>query len=131
VLRGLDYLRRAGVTPDGRVAEGVGLVAEQRQPDGRWLLDEPHHDPIHDIEGGAGTPSRWSTLRALRVLPWYSRTGLWGAWGLWPVPPVGRRPGGDDAEAMTSPGAPDYHRGAVSVLWSSSRYCVGRPLTGE
>ena len=72
VLRGLDYLRRAGVKPDERVAEAVKLVAERRQPDGRWLLDEPHRDAIHDLEGGPGQPSRWNTLRALRVLDWYS-----------------------------------------------------------
>jgi hypothetical protein len=72
VLRGLDYLRRAGVKPDERVAEAVKLVAERRQPDGRWLLDEPHRDAIHDLEGGPGQPSRWNTLRALRVLNWYS-----------------------------------------------------------
>ena len=72
VLRGLDYLRRAGVKPDERVAEAVKLVAERQQPDGRWLLDEPHRDAIHDLEGGPGQPSRWNTLRALRVLDWYS-----------------------------------------------------------
>jgi hypothetical protein len=59
--------------PDERVAEAIGLVVERRQPDGRWLLDEPHRDAIHDdLEGGAGQPSRWNTLRALRVLDWYS-----------------------------------------------------------
>ena len=72
VLRGLDYLRRAGVKPDERVAEAVKLVAERQRPDGRWLLDEPHRDAIHDLEGGPGQPSRWNTLRALRVLNWYS-----------------------------------------------------------
>jgi hypothetical protein len=72
VLRGLDYLRRAGVKPDERVAEAVKLVAERQQPDGRWLLDEPHRDAIHDLEGGPGQPSRWNTLRALRVLDWHS-----------------------------------------------------------
>lgn len=72
VLRGLDYLCRAGVQPDERVAEAVGLVAARRQPDGRWLLDEPHGDAIHHLEGEAGQPSRWITLRALRVLGWYS-----------------------------------------------------------
>ena len=76
VLRGLDYLRSAGVVPDERVAEAVGLVVERRQPDGRWLLDEPHRDVVHgDLEGGAGQPSRWNTLRALRVLDWYSAQG--------------------------------------------------------
>ena len=72
VLRGLDYLRRAGVTPDERVTEAVKLVADKQQPDGRWLLDEPHRDAIHDLEGGPGQPSRWNTLRALRVLSWNS-----------------------------------------------------------
>jgi hypothetical protein len=73
VLRGLDYLRSAGVKPDERVAEAVGLVVERRQPDGRWLLDEPHRNAVHDdLEGGAGQPSRWNTLYALRVLDWYS-----------------------------------------------------------
>jgi hypothetical protein len=72
VLRGLDYLRCAGIKDDQRVAEAVGMVAERRQPDGRWLLDKPHRETLHDLEGGAGQPSRWNTLRALRVLDWYS-----------------------------------------------------------
>ena len=76
VLRGLDYLRSAGVEPDERVAEAVGLVAKRRHQDGRWPLDDPHPDPVHfDMEGGAGKPSRWNTLRALRVLDWYSAQG--------------------------------------------------------
>jgi hypothetical protein len=73
VLRGLDYLRSAGVEPDERVAEAVGLVAKRRHQNRRWPLHHPHRDPVHlDMEGGAGKPSRWNTLRALRVLNWYS-----------------------------------------------------------
>jgi hypothetical protein len=73
VLRGLDYLRSANVKPDERIAEAIGLVKEKQEPDGRWLLDEPHRDAIHNyLEDGAGKPSRWITLRALRVLDWYS-----------------------------------------------------------
>jgi hypothetical protein len=72
VLRGLDYLRAAGVAPDERVAEAVGLVAQQRGGYGRWPLQNPHPDPVGlSMEGGAGAPSRWNTLRALRVLRWY------------------------------------------------------------
>ena len=73
VLRGLDYLRRAGTEPEDRVAEAVALVAERRQPDGRGLLEAPHPDAIHDLEGRAGRASRWNTLRALRVLQWHAR----------------------------------------------------------
>ena len=72
VLRGLEYLRSARVEPDEQMTEAIGLVMDRRRPDGRWLLDEPHRDAIHVLEGAAGQPSRWITLRALRVLRWYS-----------------------------------------------------------
>lgn len=80
VLRGLDYLRSAGVEPDERVDEAVELVSTTRQQDGRWLLHYPHPDPPRwwsypisfDMEGGEGKASRWNTLRALRVLRWYN-----------------------------------------------------------
>lgn len=75
VLRGLDYLRSADARPDQRVVEAVGLVAERRQPDGRWLLDEVHPHAIHTLEAGLGQPSRWNTLRASRVLRWNAQGG--------------------------------------------------------
>lgn len=72
VLRGLDYLRDAGVTPDDRVDEAVRVVRDRRQPDGRWLLDDSHAEPFDFAFGEpVGAPSRWNTLRALRVLRWY------------------------------------------------------------
>ena len=74
VLRGLEYLRRAGVAPDERVAEAIELVASKRDGDGRWPLETryPGAMPIETDEG-EGRPSRWNTLRALRVLRWYKR----------------------------------------------------------
>ncbi len=73
VLRGLDYLRSAGVTPDERVTEAIELVASKRDGDGRWPLETryPGVMPV-EIDEGEGRPSRWNTLRALRVLNWYS-----------------------------------------------------------
>ena len=73
VLRGLEYLRSAGVTPDERVAETIELVASKRDGDGRWLLETryPGVMPV-EIDEGEGRPSRWNTLRTLRVLDWYS-----------------------------------------------------------
>jgi len=73
VLRGLEYLRRAGVVPDERVAEAIALVSSKRDGDGRWPLETlyPGVMPVK-IEDGEGLPSRWITLRALRVLNWYS-----------------------------------------------------------
>ncbi len=73
VLRGLEYLRRAGVAPDERVAEAIDLVASKRDGDGRWPLETqyPGKMPVETDEG-EGRPSRWNTLRALRVLDWYA-----------------------------------------------------------
>jgi hypothetical protein len=74
VLRGLDYLRGAGIERDERVVEAIDLVLKRQHQNGRWPLHKPHADPIHlDMEGGQGKPSRWNTLRALRVLSWWSR----------------------------------------------------------
>jgi len=72
VLRGLEYLRDAGVTPDERVAEAIDLVASKPE-DGRWVLETqyPGKMPVETDEA-EGRPSRWNTLRALRVLDWYS-----------------------------------------------------------
>ncbi len=74
VLRGLDYLRRAGVTPDRRVDEAIELVESKRDSEGHWLLEVqyPGEMPV-EMDAGEGQPSRWNTLRALRVLKWYSR----------------------------------------------------------
>jgi len=74
VLRGLDYLRDAGVKPDNRVAEAIGIVEGNRHADGRWPLQNVHAGADHfQMEDGEGKPSRWNTLRAMRVLRWFAR----------------------------------------------------------
>jgi hypothetical protein len=73
VLRGLDYMRKAGVKPDDRVVEAIEIVKSKRQADGTWLLENVHpgKDAV-ELDEVEGKPSRWTTLRALRVLDWYS-----------------------------------------------------------
>ncbi|MET8869706.1 squalene cyclase [Nonomuraea sp. NPDC004580] len=72
VLRALDYFRRSGAAPDPRMAGAVEIVEAKRQPDGRWPLDRVHPGRVHfAYEEGVGLPSRWNTLRALRVLAWW------------------------------------------------------------
>ena len=74
VLRGLDYLRSAGIEPDDRVAEAVEVVEQRRHQNGRWPLNHLHPDRVRvplDMETEVGKASRWNTLRALRVLDWY------------------------------------------------------------
>jgi hypothetical protein len=71
VLRGLEYLRSANVTPDSRLVEAIDLVASRRATDGRWTRQNVHPDELDaEPDTAEGEPSRWITLRALRVLCW-------------------------------------------------------------
>jgi nucleoside diphosphate kinase len=75
VLRALDYFRAAGDAPDPRLKEAIALLRSKRQPDGTWLLENTHRGKVHfELEAGDGHPSRWNTLRALRVLNWYEQS---------------------------------------------------------
>ena len=73
MLRGLDYLRKAGAKPDERVTEAIALVESKRDVEGRWPLEHQHAGTMAvEVDEGVGRPSRWNTLRALRVLDWYA-----------------------------------------------------------
>ena len=75
ILRGLDYLRNAGIKPDSRVGEAIETMVGRRDHDGRWPLDLLHREHIPlEMETGVGRASRWNTLRALRVLRWYDNS---------------------------------------------------------
>lgn len=86
VLRALDYFRdadvwnsgsRNGVPPDPRIGYAVHFVESKRQADGRWLLDRAYDEALAFSFGeSAGQPSRWNTLRALRVFRWLERRGF-------------------------------------------------------
>jgi hypothetical protein len=72
LLKAAEYFARRGGAPDPRLAEAIERVRAKRRPDGRWLLENSHPGAVHlRFEAPDGTPSRWNTLRALRVLRWY------------------------------------------------------------
>ncbi|HUO29086.1 MAG TPA: hypothetical protein VMU80_07715 [Bryobacteraceae bacterium] len=76
VLRGLDYMRNAGIQPDARMREAIQIVVERRHQNGRWPLNLLHPEQIPlEMETAVGSRSRWNTLRALRVLRWYCNYG--------------------------------------------------------
>ena len=57
------------------MTEAIGVVEGQRDPDGRWPIQNIHEGTSHfEMEGAEGTPSRWNTLRAMRVLDWSARS---------------------------------------------------------
>jgi hypothetical protein len=72
VLRVLDYLRDAGVAPDERMSEAIGILESKRDAEDRWPLEHAHHDELAvDMGEREDEPSRWITLKALRVLRWF------------------------------------------------------------
>jgi len=75
VLRGLAYFADAGGRPDPRLSEAMTLLRSKQQPDGTWLLEHTHPGAVHFVLEEEGRPSRWNTLRALRVLRWYEASG--------------------------------------------------------
>ncbi len=80
VLRGLDYFRSAGVltgaAPDARLGDALEHVRSKQREDGTWALDwTPRGQAWFDVDEGVGEPSRWLTLRAMRVLRWAEGRG--------------------------------------------------------
>jgi hypothetical protein len=74
ILRGLDYLRSTGAAPDERCSEAIELVRSKQDAEGRWPLENTHPGQVHfEMDDGDGKPSRWNTLRAMRVLAWFER----------------------------------------------------------
>jgi hypothetical protein len=51
-----------------RMKDAIDVLLKKRRPDHKWPLQAKHHGLTHfDMEPGGG-PSRWNTLRTLRVL---------------------------------------------------------------
>lgn len=72
VLRSLDHFGLVSGPPDSRLEEAIDLLQSKEQSDGRWLLENTHPGTVHfELEDGDNEPSRWNTLRALRLLKWY------------------------------------------------------------
>ena len=72
ILRVLDYFRAASAQPDPRMTEAVQVIQSRQTPDGRWFLDRAYDESLAlPLTESPGQPSRWNTLRALRVLRWW------------------------------------------------------------
>jgi hypothetical protein len=68
ILRALDYLRSYGAGYDKRMEDAFKKLLKKRRSDGSWPLQMKHPGQVHFDMEKTGQPSRWNTLRALRVL---------------------------------------------------------------
>ena len=73
VLRGLDHFRRMAAPRDPRLKDAIDLLRSKRRADGRWKLENHYRGKEFFRLEKPGQPSRWNTLRALRILHWQSR----------------------------------------------------------
>jgi len=81
VLRALDYFRSACLlthaAADSRLGEAIEHVRSRRSENGTWPLDwSPTGRVWFEVDDGQGEPSRWVTLRAMRVLKWWESVGV-------------------------------------------------------
>lgn len=74
ILRALDYFRDCGAERDARLEEAIAIVQKRMRPDGRWSLPKGYPGRAFFELEKAGEPSRWNTLRALRVLAWWEES---------------------------------------------------------
>lgn len=68
ILRALDYFQFAGISYDPRMREALDVLKKKRRKDGKWAVQAKHPGQTHFDMEKTGDPSRWNTLRALRVL---------------------------------------------------------------
>jgi len=70
-LRALDYFRSANAPTDERLAGAIDVLVAKQRRDGRWPLQQRYPGRTWFEMEQVGQPSRWNTLRALRVLNWW------------------------------------------------------------
>ena len=75
ILRALDYFQAVDAPRDPRLSEAIDIVRSRRHEDGRWSLDYSYKGKTYFQLERIGMPSRWNTLRALRVLKWWNQEG--------------------------------------------------------
>ena len=75
ILRALDYFQAVNAPRDRRLAEAIDIVRSSQCEDGRWLLQHSYRGKTYFEMERLGAPSRWNTLRALRVLDRFAQGG--------------------------------------------------------
>jgi hypothetical protein len=73
ILRALDYFQAVNAPCDERLAEAIEIVRKGQDEDGCWALQNSYKGKTYFELERLGAPSRWNTLRALRVLKWWHR----------------------------------------------------------
>lgn len=82
ILRALDHFQVVGAPRDERLSEAMDIVRRSQRSDGRWSLQNCYKGRSYFRLERLGAPSRWNTLRALRVLRWWDADPPHGGTGV-------------------------------------------------
>ncbi len=72
ILRALDHFQDAKIPWDDRMRPAMDVLLKKRRKDGTWPVQAKYPGLVHFEMEKAGGPSRWNTLRALRVMKKYA-----------------------------------------------------------
>ena len=67
ILRAMDYFQHAGIAWDDRMADAIAYLNSKQNRDGTWNVQAAHPGQVHFTMEHASRPSRWNTLRMLRI----------------------------------------------------------------
>lgn len=68
ILRAMEAFMNAGIEFDERMQDALNVIIRKRRKDRTWPVQHKHAGKVHFDMEKTGGPSRWNTLRVLRVL---------------------------------------------------------------
>ncbi|MBC8504043.1 MAG: hypothetical protein H8D34_04255 [Chloroflexi bacterium] len=74
ILRALDYFQFARISYDPRMQDALDILKKKRRSDNKWPVQAKHPGQTHFDMEKTGGPSRWNTLRAMRVFKHFGVT---------------------------------------------------------
>lgn len=75
ILRAMDYFQHARLDWDERMKPALQVLLKKRNKDFTWNVQAKHPGQVHFDMEIAGKPSRWNTLRVLRILEHFNLDG--------------------------------------------------------
>ncbi|MFC2138981.1 hypothetical protein ACFLTE_12500 [Bacteroidota bacterium] len=71
VMKALDYMQEVKAPKDERFQDAIDLLQKKQTKEGLWKLQSKHPGKVFFDMEEVGKPSRWNTVRALRILKWW------------------------------------------------------------
>lgn len=71
IMRILDFFRDCNIQKDKRMIDAIEIIIKKKNEKGLWPLQQRHPGKTFFEMETTGKPSRWNTLRGMRILKWW------------------------------------------------------------